>query len=55
MSPTDNGLWQDDEYKERAARLLTDNSKKILELLSMYIQATGTWCVTLDGFFYERG
>ncbi|KAG5650654.1 hypothetical protein H0H81_011476 [Sphagnurus paluster] len=31
----------DDEYTERSARLLTANSKKILELLSMYIQAAG--------------
>lgn len=33
---------QDDEYKERSARLLNANSKQILELLTMYIQATGT-------------
>jgi transportin-3 len=32
---------QDDEYADRAAHLLTANSKQVLELLSMYIQATG--------------
>ncbi|GLB36066.1 putative ARM repeat-containing protein [Lyophyllum shimeji] len=31
----------DDEYRERSAILLTANAKKVLELLSMYIQATG--------------
>ncbi|KAF8898840.1 armadillo-type protein [Infundibulicybe gibba] len=31
----------DDEYRERSARLLTENSKQILGLLSMYIQADG--------------
>ncbi|KAG6898068.1 hypothetical protein C0992_006546 [Termitomyces sp. T32_za158] len=31
----------DDEYKERAARLLTANSNRVLELLSLYIQAPG--------------
>ncbi|KAH0590836.1 hypothetical protein H2248_000956 [Termitomyces sp. 'cryptogamus'] len=31
----------DDEYKERAARLLTANSNRVLELLSLYIQASG--------------
>ncbi|KAG5647647.1 hypothetical protein DXG03_009000 [Asterophora parasitica] len=31
----------DDEYRERSGRLLTANSKKVLELLSMYIQAAG--------------
>lgn len=41
----------DDEYKERAARLLTDNSKKILELLSMYIQATGVTSVVQSQIF----
>ncbi|KAJ7125671.1 armadillo-type protein [Mycena crocata] len=31
----------DDEYSERASSLLTANSKQVLELLSVYIQATG--------------
>ncbi|EDR15554.1 uncharacterized protein LACBIDRAFT_181790 [Laccaria bicolor S238N-H82] len=31
----------DEEYRERSAQLLTANSKQILELLSMYIQAQG--------------
>ncbi|KAF8213141.1 armadillo-type protein [Mycena galopus ATCC 62051] len=31
----------DDEYSERVAYLLTANAKQVLELLSMYIQATG--------------
>ncbi|KAJ7487507.1 armadillo-type protein [Mycena galericulata] len=31
----------DDEYTERESRLLTENAKQVLELLSMYIQATG--------------
>ncbi|KAJ7038295.1 armadillo-type protein [Mycena alexandri] len=31
----------DDEYSERAASLLTANSKQVLELLSLYIQASG--------------
>ncbi|KAJ7492711.1 armadillo-type protein [Mycena latifolia] len=31
----------DDEYAERESYLLTANSKQVLELLSMYIQATG--------------
>ncbi|KIL70937.1 hypothetical protein M378DRAFT_66491 [Amanita muscaria Koide BX008] len=30
----------DQEYKERATQLLTANSKQVLDLLSMYIQAT---------------
>jgi len=41
----------DDEYRERAARLLTANSKKILELLSMYIQATGVSPVVQSQIF----
>ncbi|KAJ6519728.1 armadillo-type protein [Mycena sanguinolenta] len=31
----------DDEYLEREAHLLTANAKQVLELLSLYIQATG--------------
>ncbi|KAJ7630843.1 armadillo-type protein [Roridomyces roridus] len=31
----------DDEYRERQAYLLTANSKQVLDLLAMYIQATG--------------
>lgn len=31
----------DDEYRERSAKLLSDNSEQVLELLSMYLQATG--------------
>jgi transportin-3 len=34
-------IIQDEEYRERSARILTANSKKILDLLSMYIQASG--------------
>jgi len=33
---------QDQEYRERSAHILTTNSKRILDLLSMYIQASGT-------------
>jgi transportin-3 len=32
---------QDEEYREMSANLLTANSKQIVDLLSMYIQATG--------------
>lgn len=32
---------QDDEYRERSANLLTANAEKVLDLLSMYIQASG--------------
>jgi len=32
---------QDEEHTERSTRILTDNSKTLLELLSMYIQASG--------------
>jgi hypothetical protein len=35
------GSTQDDEYKERSAQLLTANSKQILDVLSMYANATG--------------
>lgn len=38
---TDSDIEKDDEYKERSAVLLTSNSKKVLDLLSMYIQAAG--------------
>jgi transportin-3 len=31
----------DDEYRERAGKLLTGNSRQILDLLAMYIQASG--------------
>ncbi|KAG1825839.1 armadillo-type protein [Suillus subaureus] len=31
----------DDEYRERSTKLLSDNSEQVLELLSMYLQATG--------------
>ncbi|KAI0348375.1 ARM repeat-containing protein [Trametopsis cervina] len=31
----------DDEYRERAAKLLTANAPRIIELLSMYLQAPG--------------
>ncbi|KAF9015064.1 armadillo-type protein [Cyathus striatus] len=31
----------DDEYRERAGSLLTDNAKEVLELLTMYIRAPG--------------
>ncbi|KAL1709000.1 armadillo-type protein [Schizophyllum commune] len=31
----------DDEYRERSRKILTDNSTRVLELLSMYISATG--------------
>lgn len=35
------GIAQDDEYRERAAKLLTANAPRIIELLSMYLQAPG--------------
>ncbi|KAH7910876.1 armadillo-type protein [Hygrophoropsis aurantiaca] len=31
----------DDDYRERSAKILTANSKQVLDLLSMYIQASG--------------
>lgn len=31
----------DDEYRERSRKILTDNATRVLELLSVYIQATG--------------
>ena len=34
---------QDDEYKERAARLLTMNAPRVTELLAMYLQAPGAF------------
>lgn len=34
-------IEQDQEYKEKFEDLLTANSKQVLDLLSMYIQATG--------------
>src|SRR5882762_10353086 len=34
---------KDEEYRERSANLLTANSKQVVDLLSMYIQATGAW------------
>lgn len=42
---------QDDEYKERAARLLTMNAPRVTELLAMYLQAPGAFecsALTLD-------
>ncbi|KAJ7900248.1 armadillo-type protein [Mycena olivaceomarginata] len=46
----------DDEYADRAAHLLTANSKQVLELLSMYIQATGiTHAVQSQVFNCLRG
>jgi transportin-3 len=40
---------QDDEYRDRSANLLTANAKQVLDILSMYIQATGDitsfWCL----------
>lgn len=32
---------KDDEYRERSAKLLTANANQVLNLLSMYIQASG--------------
>ena len=36
-------IYQDSEFRERSAILLTANSKQVLELLSMYMQANGTF------------
>ena len=36
-------FYQDGEFRERSAVLLTANSKQVLELLSMYMQASGTF------------
>jgi transportin-3 len=41
----------DDEYRERAAQLLTANSKTVLDLLSMYIQASGVTSVVQNQVF----
>ena len=40
-------MEQDDEYKERAAKLLTMNSLKVIELLSAYLQAPGEYPLSL--------
>jgi transportin-3 len=37
---------QDEEFRQRSSILLSDNSKKLLELLSMYNQASGEWWFT---------
>jgi len=34
-------LPQDQEFRERSAKILTGNASRVLELLSMYINATG--------------
>jgi hypothetical protein len=34
-------LLQDEEYLERSEKLLSGNSEQVLQLLSMYLQATG--------------
>ena len=44
---------QDGEFRERSAILLTANSKKILELLSMYMQASGTFLKSCFFFFVD--
>jgi transportin-3 len=36
---------QDEEFRQRSSILLSDNSKKLLELLSMYNQASGGWLI----------
>ena len=36
-------MEQDDEYKERASKLLTANATKVTDLLSMYLQAPGSY------------
>ncbi|KAG1757672.1 armadillo-type protein [Suillus lakei] len=41
----------DDEYRERSAKLLSDNSGQVLELLSMYLQATGVTHVVQSQIF----
>ena len=33
--------FKDDEFRERSAKLLTANAQPVVELLSMYIQASG--------------
>lgn len=39
--------FKDEEYRERSAKLLTANSNQVLDLLSMYIQASGM--ISLSG------
>lgn len=41
----------DDEYRDRADQLLTQNSQKLLELLSMYYQATGITSLVRNQIF----
>lgn len=41
IANTTNAGAQDDDYRQRSSELLTANSQKVLELLTMYIQAHG--------------
>ena len=34
---------QDQEYAERSVQLLSSCSKRVLEVLSLYLQAPGKW------------
>ncbi|KAI0778461.1 ARM repeat-containing protein [Trametes elegans] len=45
----------DDEYKERAAKLLTANSTKVTDLLAMYLQAPGATYAVQTQIFEALG
>ncbi|KAI0936668.1 hypothetical protein AcV5_004749 [Taiwanofungus camphoratus] len=42
----------DEEYKERASKLLTANASKVVDLLSMYMQATGVTAAVQTQIFH---
>jgi transportin-3 len=51
-------MSQDDEYRERSANLLTANSERVVDLLSVYIQAPGIYvavdtCSLLMSVLYQ--
>lgn len=54
---------QDQEYAERSVQLLSSCSKRVLEVLSLYLQAPGKWramhlrrflLTTLGGIYHRR-
>lgn len=47
-------FYQDGDFRKRSAVLLTANSKQVLELLSMYMQASGTFLKTGFPSFIDK-
>ena len=47
-------FYQDGDFRKRSAILLTANSKQVLELLSMYMQASGTFLKTGFPSFIDK-